>query len=118
MRIEAYECDKCGKLYKSESEYLRCVRRCSDEYELVRKIKCNDTNEDTIEVEYNHKKLSDIVSNNGQLCLSIYSDNEFDGCVELDGDKIEDLIDTLNDFRSAYMVENFIRKLDRSDDSV
>ena len=36
MRIEAYECDKCGKLYKSESEYLRCVRRCSDEYELAR----------------------------------------------------------------------------------
>ena len=112
MKIEAYECDKCGRVYKSESEYLRCVERCSDDYELVRKIKCNDTNEDTIEVEYNHKKLSDIISNNGQLSISVYSDNEFEGCVELDKNKIDDVIDTLNEFRTAYMVESLMRKSD------
>ena len=114
-RVEVFECDSCGKLYKSESEYLKCVSECNDEYTLSRKIRCNEENNDIIEVEYNHKKLSDIIANNGQLCISVYENNSFDFCVALDKNKIDDLIDTLNEFRTAYMVESLLRKDKRSD---
>lgn len=114
-RVEVWQCDSCGKLYKSEEEYLKCVSECNDEYTLSRKIKCNDENNDIIEIEYNHKKLSDIIANNGQLCISVYENNSFDFCVALDKSKIDDLIDVLNEFRTAYMVESLMRKNGRGD---
>lgn len=109
-RVEVWQCDICDKLYKSEEEYLKCVRECNDEYYLSRKIECNEENNDIIEIEYNHKKLSDIIANNGQLCISVYENNSFDFCVALDKAKIDELIDVLNEFRTAYMVESLIRK--------
>ena len=114
-RVQVYECEHCKKLYKSEEEYLKCVKTCNDEYYLSRKIKCNEENNDIIEVEYNHKKLSDIIANNGQLCISVYENNSFDFCLALDKSKIDELIDVLNEFRTAYMVESLMRKSWRGD---
>ena len=112
-RVEVYECEICGKIYKSEDEYLKCVRECNDEYTLSRKIKCNEENNDIIEIEYNHKKLSDIISNNGQLCVSLYENNSFDFCVALDKAKIDELIEVLEEFKIAYLTESLMRKTGR-----
>ena len=114
-RVEVWQCDSCGKLYKSEEEYLKCVSECNDEYILSKKIRCNEENNDIIEIEYNHKKLSDIIANNGQLCISVYENNSFDFCVALDKNKIDELIDVLDKFRTAYMVESLMRKDKRGD---
>ena len=114
-RVEGYECEHCKKLYKSEEEYLKCVSECNDEYTLSRKIKCNEENNDIIEIEYNHKKLSDIIANNGQLCISVYENNSFDFCVALDKNRIDELIKVLEEFRTAYQTENSVRKVKRSD---
>ena len=114
-RVEVWQCDSCGKLYKSEEEYLKCVRECNDEYALSRKIKCNEENNDMIEIEYNHKKLSDIIANNGQLCVSVYENNSFDFCVALDKAKIDELIKVLEEFKIAYLTESLIRKSVRGD---
>ena len=108
----------CKRVYKSEDEYLKCVSACNDEYTLSKKIKCNEENNDTIEIEYNHKKLSDIIANNGQLCVSLYENNSFDFCVALDKNKIDGLIDVLNEFRTAYLTESLIRKVIRGDSDV
>ena len=109
-RVEAFECEICKRVYKSEGQYLKCVSACNDEYTLSRKIKCNEENNDMIEIEYNHKKLSDIIANNGQLCVSLYENNSFDFCVALDKSKIDELIDVLNEFKVAYQTESLIRK--------
>ena len=112
-RVEAFECEICKRVYKSETEYLKCVSACNDEYTLSRKIKCNEENNDMIEVEYNHKKLSDIIANNGQLCVSLYENNSFDFCVALDKSKIDELIKVLEEFKTAYLTESLMRKVMR-----
>ena len=112
-RVEVFECEICKRIYKSEEEYLKCVRECNDEYTLSKKIKCNEENNDIIEVEYNHKKLSDIIANNGQLCISVYENNSFDFCVELDKSKIDELIKVLEEFKVAYQTESLMRKTKR-----
>ena len=106
-KIEVYECESCKKLYRTESEYLKCVKTYSDEYSKKVVIDCG---EEKIEIEYCFAKLSDIIASNGKITLAIYQNEYCDSFVELDRNKIDELINVLEDFKMAYQTESLMRK--------
>ena len=111
-KIEVYECEHCKKLYRTESEYLKCVKTHSDDYSKKVVIDCG---EEKIEIEYCFAKLSDIINSNGQITLGIFHNDYCDSFVELDGNKIDELIKVLEEFKTTYQTESLIRKVMRGD---
>lgn len=111
-KVEVFECEHCKKLYRSEDEYLKCLKTHSDEYSKKVVIDCG---EEKIEIEYSFTKLSDIKASNGQITLAIYQNDYCDSFVVLDDDKIDELIKVLEDFKMAYFTEIMIRKILRGD---